>query len=47
MLAIVVRAHLMSVAAPRITERTLALAGDAHAERLRRIGSACSRTITG
>jgi len=46
-LAVVVLAYLMVVATPRLTDRTLTLAGDAHAERLRRIGSACSRTITG
>jgi predicted PurR-regulated permease PerM len=46
-LAIVVLAYLMSVAAPGITDRTLAVAGDAQSERLRRIGSACSRTISG
>jgi predicted PurR-regulated permease PerM len=46
-LAIVVLAYLMVVAAPRINGRVLAMAGDAHAERLRRIGRASSRTVTG
>jgi predicted PurR-regulated permease PerM len=46
-LATVVLAYLMVVAAPRINNRVLAIAGDAHAERLRRIGRASSRTVTG
>lgn len=43
----VVLAYLMAVQAPRITDKTLALAGDAWAKRLRRIGPECSRVITG
>jgi predicted PurR-regulated permease PerM len=46
-LAVLVLAYLMVVAAPRINERVLSMAGDAHAERLRRIGRAASRTVTG
>ncbi len=46
-LTIMVLAYLMVVGAPRITAGTLALAGEARAERLRRIGRESSRTITG
>jgi predicted PurR-regulated permease PerM len=46
-LTIVVLSYLIAVEAPRITAGTLALAGDARAERLRRIGRESSRTITG
>ena len=46
-ITIVVLAYLMAVTGPRINARTLVLAGDARAERLRRIGRACSRAITG
>jgi predicted PurR-regulated permease PerM len=46
-LTIVVLAYLMVVQTPRITAATQALAGEPRAERLRRIGQACSTTITG
>ncbi|MEH0841204.1 AI-2E family transporter [Micromonospora sp. CPCC 205711] len=46
-LTVVVLAYLMVVQGPRITAGTLALAGGARAERLRRIGRASARTITG
>ncbi|MCW3818108.1 AI-2E family transporter [Micromonospora sp. DR5-3] len=44
---VVVLAYLMVLEAPKIIRATLALAGDRHAERLRRIGRESSRTITG
>jgi predicted PurR-regulated permease PerM len=46
-LTIVVLAYLMVVQAPRIIDGALAMAGDARAERLCRIGRECARTITG
>lgn len=46
-LTVVVLAYLMVVQAPRITAGTLALAGGAREERLRRIGRESARTITG
>lgn len=46
-LAVVVLAFLMAVQAPRVTAGILALAGDARAERLRRVGRESARTITG
>jgi predicted PurR-regulated permease PerM len=46
-LTILVLAYLMVVEASRITAGTLRLAGDARADRLRRIGRESSHTITG
>jgi hypothetical protein len=46
-LTVVVLAYLMVVQGPQITARVLAQAGDAQAERLRRIGRESARTITG
>lgn len=46
-LTVVVLAYLMVVQGPRITARTLALAGGTRAERLRRIGRESARVITG
>jgi predicted PurR-regulated permease PerM len=47
LLSIVVMAYLMVVQTPRITDRVASLAGEARAERLRRVGREISRTITG
>lgn len=46
-LTVMVLAYLITVEGPQVTNATLALAGDARAERLRRIGRESSRTITG
>ncbi len=46
-LTVVVLAYLMVVEAPRITARTVAVAGQARAERMRRIATECSRIVTG
>ncbi|MFE9656864.1 AI-2E family transporter [Micromonospora sp. NPDC006431] len=45
--AVVVLSYLMVLEAPKVIAATLALAGDRHAERLRRIGRESSRTVTG
>jgi predicted PurR-regulated permease PerM len=47
LLTVVVLAYLMVVEKPLITAKVLAVAGDARAEQLRRIGRECSRAITG
>ncbi|MFR9780056.1 AI-2E family transporter [Micromonospora sp. MS34] len=47
LLTVVVLAYLMVLEAPKVVAGALALVGDGPAERLRRIGRAASRTITG
>ncbi|GAA2710640.1 AI-2E family transporter [Micromonospora olivasterospora] len=44
---VIVVSYLMVLQAPRITTAGLRLAGDQHAERLRRIGRGVSRVVTG
>lgn len=47
LVTVVVLAYLMVLEAPRITGGVLAAAGDGEGERLRRVGRAVSRTVTG
>ncbi|MEV7328433.1 AI-2E family transporter [Micromonospora sp. NPDC093244] len=47
LVTVVVLAYLMVLESPRITGGVLAAAGDGEGERLRRVGRAVSRTVTG
>ncbi|MFC0004105.1 AI-2E family transporter [Micromonospora siamensis] len=47
LLTVIVLAYLMVLEAPKIIRSTLGLVGDGAADRLRRIGRECSRTVTG
>ncbi|GGO99848.1 AI-2E family transporter [Wenjunlia tyrosinilytica] len=44
---IFVLAYLMVLEGPRIVRGTMALVEESHAERIRRVGSACAKSITG